>query len=256
MNERLRAVRRGRPAAHRAAHRDALPRRARRLDSTTRCARLDAAQREGRALSIGLLGNAAEVLPELVRRGVDGRRRDRPDERPRPAQRLRPGRADASSRPTCCAPRDPDDYLRRVGESVLAHVDAIRDAAGAPAPRRSTTATRCAALAAGARRRGRVRLPRLRPRLHPAAVLRGQGPVPLGRAVRRPGRHRRDRRRDPRPVRRPGAHPRAGSSWRASGSQFQGLPARICWLGYGERAPGRAALQRAGRHRRGARRRS
>ena len=29
-------------------------------------ARLEAAQREGRALSIGLLGNAAEVLPELV----------------------------------------------------------------------------------------------------------------------------------------------------------------------------------------------
>ena len=33
-------------------------------------ARLETAQREGRALSIGLLGNAAEVLPELVRRGA------------------------------------------------------------------------------------------------------------------------------------------------------------------------------------------
>ena len=32
--------------------------------------RLDAARREGRALSIGLAGNAAEVVPELVRRGV------------------------------------------------------------------------------------------------------------------------------------------------------------------------------------------
>ncbi len=28
--------------------------------------------------------------------------------------------------------------------------------------------------------------------------------------------------------------------------RFQGLPARICWLGYGERARRRAALQRAG----------
>ena len=27
----------------------------------------------------------------------------------------------------------------------------------------------------------------------------------------------------------------AGSSWRASACAFQGLPARICWLGYGER---------------------
>ncbi|MCL6626206.1 MAG: urocanate hydratase, partial [Alicyclobacillus shizuokensis] len=33
-------------------------------------ARAEAAKTEGRALSIGLLGNAAEVLPELVRRGV------------------------------------------------------------------------------------------------------------------------------------------------------------------------------------------
>src|ERR687887_132546 len=33
-------------------------------------ARLEAAQRDGRALSIGLLGNAAEVLPELVARGA------------------------------------------------------------------------------------------------------------------------------------------------------------------------------------------
>ena len=28
---------------------------------------------------------------------------------------------------------------------------------------------------------------------------------------------------------------RAGSGWRRRRSQFQGLPARICWLGYGER---------------------
>ena len=33
--------------------------------------RLEAARREGRALSIGLLGNAAEVLPELARRGAE-----------------------------------------------------------------------------------------------------------------------------------------------------------------------------------------
>ena len=30
---------------------------------------------------------------------------------------------------------------------------------------------------------------------------------------------------------------------------FQGLPARICWLGYGERQPGRGPVQRAGRPR-------
>ncbi len=43
------------------------------------------------------------------------------------------------------------------------------------------------------RRRPGLRLSRLRPRLHPPAVLRGQRPVPLGGPVRRPGRHRRHR---------------------------------------------------------------
>ena len=32
-------------------------------------ARVRAAQREGRGLSVGLLGNAAEIVPELARRG-------------------------------------------------------------------------------------------------------------------------------------------------------------------------------------------
>src|SRR6201999_2626532 len=33
--------------------------------------RVEAAKREGRALSVGVVGNAAEILPELLRRGVD-----------------------------------------------------------------------------------------------------------------------------------------------------------------------------------------
>ena len=39
--------------------------------STTRCAGCAAARRERRALSVGVVGNCAEVLPELLRRGVD-----------------------------------------------------------------------------------------------------------------------------------------------------------------------------------------
>ena len=60
---------------------------------TTRCAGSTRPARERRALSIGLAGNAAEVLPELVRRGVDGRRRHRPDLGARSAERLHPRRA-------------------------------------------------------------------------------------------------------------------------------------------------------------------
>ena len=64
----------------------------------------------------------------------------------------------------------------------------------------------------------------------------GKGPVPLGRALRRPERHRRHRRGRPRGRSRTTRPSPAGSRSRASASQFQGLPARICWLGYGERA--------------------
>ena len=67
--------------------------------------------------------------------------------------------------------------------------------------------------AAGRVRQG-VRVPRLRARLHPPAVLRGQGPVPVGGAVRRPRGHRRDRPRRPRPVPRQRAAAHAGSRWR------------------------------------------
>ena len=55
-------------------------------DAVERCLR---AKRERRPLSVGLCANAAEVLPELLRAGLRGRRGDRPDERARPAGRLR-----------------------------------------------------------------------------------------------------------------------------------------------------------------------
>ncbi|MCY1369088.1 hypothetical protein D9M69_561070 [compost metagenome] len=56
-------------------------------------------------------------------------------------------------------------------------------------------------------REERVRLPRLRAGLHPPHVLRGQGPVPLGRALGRSGRHLQDRRQDQGTVPEQQAHP-------------------------------------------------
>jgi urocanate hydratase len=84
------------------------------------------------------------------------------------------------------------------------------------------------------RREGRVRVPRLRAGVHPAAVLPRQGAVPLGRALGRPGRHPQDRREDE------GALPEDAHLHRwldMAGERiaFQGLPARICWIGLGER---------------------
>src|SRR5947209_1612357 len=102
------------------------------LDDALR--RLGSAARERRPLSIGLLGNAAEVLPELVRRGVqidvvtDQTSAHDPLNGYLPAG-LTVEQGDVLRR------SDPDEYLRRVGESALGHVAAIRElqSAGAEA---------------------------------------------------------------------------------------------------------------------------
>ena len=67
------------------------------------------------------------------------------------------------------------------------------------------------------------------------ALLRGQGTVPLGLPLGRPRRPRGHRRRRPRDL--PAG--RALARWITLARERvkpQGLPARICWLGYGERA--------------------
>ncbi len=97
-------------------------------------ARLERAQRDGRALSVGLLGNAAEVLPELARRGAavdvvtDQTSAHDPLNGYLPAG-ITVEQGEALRR------RDPEEYLRQAAASALAHVAAIRElqAAGAEA---------------------------------------------------------------------------------------------------------------------------
>ena len=71
--------------------------------------------------------------------------------------------------------------------------------------------------------------------IYPAAILRRPRPFPVGGALRRRGRHRGDR------------CPGVPDVWSNSSLtrwislargkvRFQGLPARVCWLGHGERA--------------------
>ena len=72
------------------------------------------------------------------------------------------------------------------------------------------------------------------------ALLRGQGPLPLGRPLGRPRRHPET------DAALAALFPEDASlhRWLRLAEQkvpFQGLPARICWLGYGERA--RAGLR-------------
>ena len=94
--------------------------------------RLDAARRERRALSIGLAGNAAEVLPELARRGVDVDVVTDQTSAHDPLNGYIPAGL-TLEQADVLRQTDPDDYLRRVGESAVAHVGAIRELAAAGA---------------------------------------------------------------------------------------------------------------------------
>ena len=152
------------------------------------------------------------------------------------------------------AASDPAAFTERARESMARHVEAMVGFMDAGAEVFDYgNSIRAEAQLGGYE--PRVRLPRLRPRLHPAAVLRGPRPVPLGRALGRPGRHRRDRPRGARAV--PGE--RGARALDADGGREGPLPgpARADLLARPRRAPPRRpALQRDGRERRARRRRS
>ena len=196
-------------------------------------ARLEAAQREGRALSIGLLGNAAEVLPELVAPRRGGRRGDRPDERARPAQRLRPRRADARAGRRA-ARRGPRRVPRARRRSRRSRTSARSARSARRAPRRSTTATRCAASPRSTATRTRSPTPASSPPTSGRCSARARARSAGSRCpATRPT--------SPRPTARSSTcsatrtHIRRWIELASERVAFQGLPARICWLGYGER---------------------
>jgi len=194
--------------------------------------RLDAARAERRPLSIGLLGNAAEVLPELVRRGVgvdvvtDQTAAHDPLVGYVPAG-LTVEQADVLRE------SDPDDYLRRVGESALAHVAAIRllQEAGAEA---FDYGNALRGLAAEHGDPDAFAYPGFVPAYVRPLFCEGKGPF---RWVALSG--------DPADIHATDAaildlfgdqdHIARWIRLAAEKVQFQGLPARICWLGYGER---------------------
>ncbi|HEY6397628.1 MAG TPA: urocanate hydratase, partial [Solirubrobacteraceae bacterium] len=107
-----------------------LDERAADLDDALR--RLDVARKEGRALSIGLAGNAAEVLPELVRRRVHIDVVTDQTSAHDPLNGYIPAGATVEQA-EALRREDPQEYLRRVGESAVVHVAAIRELAGAGA---------------------------------------------------------------------------------------------------------------------------
>jgi urocanate hydratase len=125
-----------------------------------------AARDAGQALSIGLLGNAADLVPRLLARGA-------------PADVAR-GRVRGHGRAAGRGPRG----LHSPGPRVDGR--ARRGDGGVPGRGRGGVRLRQLHPRRGAAGRlpAGVRVPRLRSGLYQAAVLRGQGPVSLGRAVR------------------------------------------------------------------------
>ena len=194
--------------------------------------RLDAARADRRALSIGLAGNAAEILPELVRRGVevdvvtDQTSAHDPLNGYLPAG-LTVEQGEALRR------ADPDGYLKRVGESAVIHVSAIRalQESGSEA---FDYGNALRSLARDAGDRDAFAYPGFVPAYIRPLFCEGKGPF---RWVALSG--------DPADI---AATDRAVldlfgdqdhiARWIGLASErvrFQGLPARICWLGHGER---------------------
>ena len=150
-------------------------------------AMIERACREKEPISVGLVGNAAEILPELIRRGV------RPDavtdqtSAHDPINGYLPAGWTLSEWEARRA-SDPKGVERAAKESMAVHVRAMLEfwRRGVPTfdygnnirqMAKETGVDRC------------LRFPRLRAGLYPPAVLPRHRPVPLGGAVGRPRGH-------------------------------------------------------------------
>src|SRR5215216_5794521 len=174
-------------------------------------ARVERAAAEGRALSVGLVGNAADVLPELLAAGF------RPDvvtdqtSAHDPLGGYVPSGVDPGD-----APADPAGYVKAAQESMARHCEAMVgfQLAGAEV------------FDYGNNLRGEARVagfgdafayPGFVPAYIRPLFCQGKGPF---RWAALSG---------------DDDHLRRWLAMAAERVQFQGLPARICWLGYGER---------------------
>ena len=191
------------------------------------------AQRTGAVLSVGLVGNAADVLPELVRRGVT------PDvlTDQTSAHDMLNGYVPAGltlAEATALRANDPTAYVARSTRSAVEHVQAMlmlrrRGAVTFDYGNNLRTVAFDAGLAEA------FDIPGFVPEYIRPLFCQGKGPF---RWVALSG--------DPRDIYRtdalalelfPGDHHL--ERWLGMARervQFQGLPARICWLGQGERA--------------------
>ncbi|HTD62507.1 MAG TPA: urocanate hydratase [Gemmatimonadaceae bacterium] len=194
---------------------------------------IDDARRRGVALSVGLVGNTATVLPELVRRGIT------PDvltDQTSAHDMLNGYVPSGMSLEAAMALRasQPGEYVRRSTASAAEHVRAMLEM-----QRRGAVSfdygnnLRTVAFDAGVR--DAFSIPGFVPEYVRPLFCEGKGPF---RWVALSG--------DPRDIYRTDAlalelfpndaHLRRWLTLAREKIQFQGLPARICWLGQGDRA--------------------
>jgi urocanate hydratase len=183
-------------------------------------------------LSIGLLGNCADVEPELLARGFRPEVVTDQTSAHDPLNGYIPAGLTVEQAEALRGSA-PDEYLKRVGESAVAHVDAIRSLARGGA-KAFDYGNALRGLAADHGAKGAFDYPGFVPAYIRPQFCQGRGPF---RWVALSGEpediHRTDDAildlfGDQEPVAR----------WirlARERIQFQGLPARICWLGYGER---------------------
>jgi len=196
-------------------------------------AMLDAARKKQEAISVGLVGNCADVLPELIQRGVT------PDIVTDQTSAHDPLNGYVPNQMTLdealrLRQRDPDEYVRRSMDAMARHMEAILalQKAGSVAFDYGNN-LRAQAQAAGVERAFDV--PGFVPEYIRPMFCEGRGPFRWVALSGDPA----DIHRTDRLVLEMFPHNADLARWIKLAQDriaFQGLPARICWLGYGERA--------------------
>jgi urocanate hydratase len=202
-------------------------------------ARIRAAASEGRALSVGLLGNAAEVVPELVRRGeafdlvTDQTAAHDPLNGYVPAGLTVDEAAELRE-------KDPDEYLRLARDSIARHVEALLEYV-----RRGAYVFDYGNNLRGEAQQAGVEDAFTYPGFVPAYIrplfCRGVGPFRWAVLSGQPE----DIAAIDGALRRLFPDDLLLQRWLELAPDrvaFQGLPARICWLGYGDRAKAGLAI--------------
>lgn len=202
---------------------------------------LDQARERGAALSVGLVGNCADVLPEMVRRSLVPDILTDQTSAHDPLNGYIP-RGMSLAEAASLRRSDRDEYVRRAMESIAVHVRAMLDLKQMGA----VTFDYGNNIRAQAKQAGvgnAFDIPGFVPEYIRPQFCEGRGPF---RWVALSG--------DPRDIYETDAlatelfpENEAMLRWLRLAReciQFQGLPARICWLGYGERAKFGVAINR------------